>query len=155
MKPRLLSLLVMLALLTCLARAQKSASSIPQAVRDAHTVAVINDTHQDAVAQGAIDALKAWGRYTVIDDPEAADLTLRFDKQKEHQGRDTQTPDTTDNSKTNYNYSMSFGSSIHLKVYLKDAESPFYTTKTDDSKKKAGVSCVSDFRTAVQQGVKN
>jgi hypothetical protein len=35
-----------------------------------------------------------------------------------------------------------------MKVYLKDADTPFYTTKTDDSKKKAGISCVNDFRTA-------
>jgi hypothetical protein len=43
---------------------------------------------------------------------------------------------------------MSFSTSIHMKVYLKDADAPFYTTKTDESKKKAGTACVSDFRSA-------
>jgi len=35
-----------------------------------------------------------------------------------------------------------------MRAYLKGADSPFYTTKTDDSKKKAGVSCVTSFQKA-------
>lgn len=35
-----------------------------------------------------------------------------------------------------------------MRAYLKGSASPFYTTKTDDSKKKAGVSCVTSFQRA-------
>ena len=128
--------------------AQVNADAFPRAVSTAHTVAIIDDTHQPGVAQGAADAIKAWGRFTVVDDPDNADLTLRFDKEKDHNGRDTETKDPKDNS-SSYGYSLSFSSSIHMKAYLKDGDSPFYTTKSDDSKKKAGMACVSDFRSAV------
>jgi hypothetical protein len=138
-----------LALFPGLAYAQAS-SALPKSLASAKTVAVLNDTHVDAVAQGAVDALKAWGRFTVVDDPDNADLTLRFDKSKDHEGRDSQTPDS--DGKTSYGYSMSSSTSIHMKAYLKDGDAPFYTTKTDNSKKKAGMACVSDFRTALQAG---
>jgi hypothetical protein len=129
--------------------AQVNGNAFPAAAKTAKTVAIINDTHVDAVGEGAADALRAWGRYRVIDDPDTADITLRFDKSKDHSGQDSQKPDPT-SGQTNYSYSMSFSTSIHMKVYLKDADSPFYTTRTDDSKKKAGMSCVSDFRSALQ-----
>ena len=124
-------------------------SAFPAAVYTARTVAIVNDTHTDQVTEGAIDALKAWAHFTVVDDPDTADLTLRFDKSKDHAGQDAQKPDP-DTGKPSYSYSMSFSTSIHMKAYVKDADSPFYTTKTDDAKKKAGMSCVSDFRSAMQ-----
>ena len=133
--------------------AQAAGDNFPSAVSGAHTVAIIDDTHQPGVAQGAADAIKAWGRFTVIDDPDNADLTLRFDKEKERSGHDTQTPaDQTGIPKDNsasYGYSLSFSASIHMKVYLKDGDSPFFTARSDDSKKKAGIACVNDFRSAV------
>ena len=39
-------------------------------------------------------------------------------------------------------------SSIHMKAYTKDGDAPFYVTRTDDSKVKAGMSCVNAFHTA-------
>jgi len=39
-------------------------------------------------------------------------------------------------------------SQVHMRAYLKGSDSPFYTTKTDDSKKKAGVTCVTSFEKA-------
>ena len=148
LKAAIFSILLTLGMTMTPLHAQINGDSFPRAVAVAHTVAIIDDTHQPGVAQGAADALKAWGRFTVVDDPDNADLTLRFDKAKEHSGRDTQSTDPKDNTPS-YSYSMSFGSSVHMKAYLKDGTSPFYTTKSDDSKKKAGAACVSDFRSAV------
>ena len=141
----------LLVVLTHVSLAQKpiNGNAIPAAVYAAKTVAVVNDTHTDAVGEGAVDALKAWGHFTVVDDPDTADVTLRFDKTKEHSGQDSQKPDPN-TGQTSYSYGMTFGSSIHMKAYLKDGDSPFYTTKTDESKKKAGTACVSDFRSALQ-----
>ena len=141
----------LLVLFTTFSYAQKpiNGDAFPAAIYTAKTVAVINDTHTDAVSEGAIDALKAWGHFTVVDDPDTADVTLRFDKTKEHSGQDSQKPDPN-TGQTSYSYGMSFGSSIHMKAYLKDADSPFYTAKTDDAKKKAGMACISDFRSAMQ-----
>ena len=127
--------------------AQVSGNSFPAALANAKTVAIENETHVDAVAQGAADAVRSWGLFRIVDDPDTADLTLRFDKSKDHAGQDSQKPDPT-TGETNYSYSMSFASSIHMKVYLKDADTPFYTTKTGDSKRQAGMSCVGDFRRA-------
>jgi len=35
-----------------------------------------------------------------------------------------------------------------MRAYLKGSDSPFYTTKTGDSKKKAGASCLTSFQKA-------
>jgi hypothetical protein len=122
-------------------------STFPATLATAKTIAIENDTHVDAVADGAADAIRAWGKFRLVDDPQIADVVLRFDKNKEHAGQDEQKPDPS-TGQTNYSYTMSFSTSIHMKVYLKDADAPFYTTKTDESKKKAGTACVSDFRSA-------
>ena len=130
--------------LTCAGVAQSS-SSFPAPAFSARTIAVINDTPTAAVGEGAANALRAWGQFKIVDDPESADLTLRFDKSKDHQGQDSHETDANGNP-TDYSYSMSFSSAIHMKAYLKGADTPFYTTKTDESKAQAAISCVNDFR---------
>jgi hypothetical protein len=35
-----------------------------------------------------------------------------------------------------------------MRAYLKGADSPFYSTQTGDSKRKAGISCVTNFEKA-------
>lgn len=142
---------ILLVLFATLSYGQKSVNggAFPAALYIAKTVAIVNDTRADAVSEGAVQALRAWGHFTVVDDPDTADVTLRFDKTREHSGQDAQKPDPN-TGQTSYSYGMSFGTSIHMKAYLKTADSPFYTNKTDDSKKKAGMACVSDFRSAMQ-----
>ena len=122
-------------------------AGLPPAVLAAKTVAIVNDTRDPKVTDGAVAALKSWGQFTVVDDPQVADLTLRFDKTKERAGENTQKANPETN-KTEYGYSVSLSSQIHMKVYLKDGDSGVYATKTDDSKAKAGMGCVNDFHTA-------
>ena len=124
----------------------QSGTSFPPSALEAKTVAVVNDTHNDEVDKGAESALKAWGKFQVTENAEDADLTLRFDKSTDHNGSSSQKKG--DDGNTSYGYGMSFGSSIHMKVYTRAGFAPFYTTKTDDSKRKAGVSCVNQFREA-------
>ena len=139
--------LIIPGLLAHLAIAQSSGGSFPPAALTAKTVAIINDTKSGPVGDGAISALKAWGQFTVVDDPESADVTLRFDKATQHQGQTTDKTDAVGNT-ADRNYSLSFSSQIRMHAYLKDSDSAFFTTKTDDSKGKAGISCVNDFRSA-------
>ncbi|MGI4827976.1 MAG: hypothetical protein ACRYFU_07280 [Janthinobacterium lividum] len=120
---------------------------LPPAVLAAKTVAIVNDTRDPKVTDGAVAALKSWGQFTVVDDPQVADLTLRFDKTKERSGSNSQTTDPNTN-KASYGYSVSVSSQIHMKVYLRDGDAGVYATKTDDSKAKAGMGCVNDFHTA-------
>ncbi len=147
MRRALAALVVILTSLAYSAHAQAGANSFPAGVFSAKTIAIENDTKSAPISDGAASALKAWGQFTVVDDPQIADVTLRFDKSTQHEGQTTEKNDTSGNP-TDRNYSLSFSSQIRMRAYYKDADAPFYTTKTDDSKAKAGISCINDFRSA-------
>ena len=151
MKMLLSRTVVSCGVLLCSALAQSPSrlpnGAFPSAALAAKTVAVVNDTRDTGITKGADSALQSWGQFTLVDDPTTADITLRFDKTKERSGSSTQGSDPNTNQPS-YGYSVSVASSVHMKAYLKDGDEPFYSTKTDDSKAKAGVSCVNDFHTA-------
>lgn len=126
---------------------QTAASTFSAAALKAKTIAVVNDTKDAGVAKGAATALQSWAQFTRVDDPQVADITLRFDKSRERSGESTQGTDPN-SGKPSYGYSISSSSQIHMKAYLKDGDDAFYSTRTDDSKVKAGMSCVNDFHTA-------
>lgn len=134
--------------------AQSSQRAFPDGVFTAKTIAVINDTRTPGVEKGANDALTSWGQFKVVDDPQLADVTLRFEKSRQHEGHDTQKQEPDGQNKS-YGYSMSFSSSIEMKAFYKDADTPFFSTKTEDSKAKAGTTCINSlhtaFRSALQQ----
>ena len=138
---------MMCSVLVGAAWAQTGKAPFPDGVFAAKTVAIVNDTHTPGVEKGAAEALQAWGQYKVVDDPQLADITLRFEKNRQRDGRDSQTKDPNGKD-TSYSYSMSFSSSIHMSAFLKDGDKPFYSTTTDDSKAKAGTSCINSFHTA-------
>jgi hypothetical protein len=116
---------------------------MPRAALAAKTVAILNDTKTGEVSDGALEQLKRWGRFTVVDDSDSADIVLRFDKKTDREKQNNQSTD--DKGTTSYSTTMSFSSQVHMRAYLKGSDTPFYTTKTDDSKKKAGVTCVTSF----------
>ncbi len=133
---------------------QSPKDAFPTGVFAAKTVAIINDTRTPGVEKGAAEALASWGQFKIVSDPQLAEITLRFEKTRQHEGRDTQKTDD-DGKNTSYGYSMSFESTIAMRAFFKDADTPFYSTKTEDSKNKAGTTCVNSFhtayRTALQQ----
>jgi hypothetical protein len=94
--------------------------------------------------------LKRWGRFTIIDDSDLADITLTFDKRSEHDGSSSQT--TGDDGKPSSSYSLSFSSSIHMIAVAKGADRSFYATTTSESKKKAGAECITDLQNAFLSG---
>lgn len=126
--------------------AQRNIQPFPKGVFTAKTVAIVNNTGNQAVSDGAIEALKRWGKFTLAEDADTADLTLTFDKKSEHDGSNSQT--TGADGKQNYSYSVTFSSTILMKVAIKGADRSFYTTTTTESKKKAGAKCVTDFQAA-------
>ena len=132
------------------AAAQTGKGVFPESVFAAKTVAIVNDTHTLGVEKGAAEALQAWGQFKVVDDPQLADVTIRFEKNRQHEGHDAQTPDPNGKD-TSYSYTMSFSSSIHMTATLKDADKPFYSATTEDAKAKAGTSCVNSFHTAFRE----
>jgi hypothetical protein len=150
MKHRLLGVVLFSAVLMGTAAAQRSIQPLPKEVFAAKTVAIVNNTHNEAVEQGAVDALKRWGRFTVIDDSDLADITLTFDKRSEHDGSSSQT--TGDDGKPSTSYSVSFSSSIHMTAVVKGAGRSFYGTTTSESKKKAGATCITDLQSAFVSG---
>lgn len=143
MKPFLRVLLLPLALVAVVARAEES---MPRAAFAAKTIAILNDTKTGEVSDGALEQLKRWGHFTVVDDADIADIVLRFDKKTDREKQNSQSSD--EKGTTTYSGRLTFSSQVHLRAYLKGSDSPFYTTKTDDSKKKAGVSCVASFQKA-------
>jgi hypothetical protein len=110
MKRSLASLIVVLIAFCTVSHAQPNSNAFPAALATAKTIAIENDTHVDAITDGAADAVRAWGRFQLIDDPTTADVVLRFDKSKDHAGQDSQKPDPA-TGQTNYGYSMSFSTS--------------------------------------------
>ena len=123
---------------------------LPTPVFSAKTIIILNETHNEAVEQGAVEAIKRWGKFTVVDDPDQADITLTFDKKSEHVGTSTQKPDKDDNPSSSY--SMSFSSSIHMHAALKGSSVTFYNATTSEAKKKAGVECVTALQQAYNSG---
>lgn len=147
MRRFLLILFMLGAASPALLRGQINGAQIPPAALAAHTVAIVNETHNEDVEKGAEAAIRDWGKLRLVDDPDTADVTLHFDKTREHDGESSHKTDA-DGNPTDYSYSVSFSSKIHMHAYLKNGYTPFYSTTTDDSKRKAGVSCVDDLRSA-------
>ncbi len=133
--------------------AQDSGKPFPPAVLTAKTVAVLNDTHTQAVTDGAVEELKEWGHIRVIDDPDSADLVLHFTKSTSHDRTNTESKNDKDNT-TNYGFSMSMSTSVHMDATAKDGFAPFYSTSTEDSKQKAGRKCAQSFIGAYQDAMR-
>ncbi|MGA2850013.1 MAG: hypothetical protein ABSE46_13525 [Terracidiphilus sp.] len=144
MKPFLRPLLLPLAFIAAVTTLAQE--SIPKAALAARTIAIRTDTKTGEVSDGALEQLKRWGHFIVVDDTDSADIVLRFDKKTDREKQSSQSTDN--NGNTSYSGGMTFSSQVHMRAYLKGADSPFYTTKTDDSKKKAGISCVTSFQKA-------
>ena len=117
---------------------------LPRSVFEARTIALVNETKTAEVIDGAMEQLTRWGHFTVVDDAESADIVLRFDKKTDREKQSSQSTD--EKGTTSWSGGMTFSTHVHMRAYLKGANSPFYTTETEDSKKKAGVSCVARFQ---------
>jgi len=151
MKRRLIAFALCLFLATSVLAQRKP---IPRVVFAARTIAIVNHAHNDGVEAGALESLKRWGKFTIVDDPDTADIVLTFEKAGEHESKSTQKETNNNDGKqpeTSYTYSMSFGSSLTMKATMKGGTTPFYTVTNSDSKKKGGAACVVEFQGAYNQ----
>jgi hypothetical protein len=82
MKPFLRALLLPLAFFAVVAAPAQE--PMPKAAFTAKTVAILHDGKTGEVSDGAEEQLKRWGRFTVVDDADSADIVLRFDKKLDH-----------------------------------------------------------------------
>ena len=104
MKPLRHSLMLSLAFIASVAALAQQ--SIPPAALTAKTIAIRNDTKTGEVPDGALEQLKRWGHFTVVDDTDTADIVLRFDKKTDHEKQSSQS--TNDDGTTSYSGGMSF-----------------------------------------------
>lgn len=143
---RLLAVVALCAAFAGPVYAQKMVRAFPKEAIAAKTVSIVNNTHDDAVRLGAEAALKRWGRYTLVDDSDSADITLIFDKKREHTETSSDKP-TADGSPQS-GFSVAFSSAVYMKASVKGSDTSFFTTSTSESKKKGGDQCVVDFQRA-------
>jgi hypothetical protein len=73
---------------------------IPKIALAAKTIAIRNDTKSGEVPDGALEQLKRWGHFTVVDDTDSADIVLRFDKKTDREKQSSQS--TNDDGTTSY-----------------------------------------------------
>jgi hypothetical protein len=144
MKPFIRVLLFLFASVAVAATAAQE--PMPRAAFAAKTVAIRNDTKTGEVSDGALEQLKRWGHFTVVDDADSADIVFRFDKKTDREKQSSQSTD--EKGTTTYSGGFTFSSHVHMRAYLKGSNSPFYKTETDDSKRKAGISCMTSFEKA-------
>jgi opacity protein-like surface antigen len=131
MKSLLSAALLVSSFLSAAAVAQTAA--FPPSALGAKTIAVLNDTHTGTVEEGAEDALKQWGHFKLIDDPDAADVVLHFSKKSEHSTSSAQKTDANGNP-TDYGFTISSDTTIEMTATTKDGFSSFYSTTTKEGK---------------------
>ncbi len=154
MRLRLFLLSLVLAPLTLSAQGWSgfAAHKFPAAALSSKTVAILNDTHTKGVTDGAVEEFKDWGHLRVVDDPENADIVIDFTKEREHSTTHTQKTDST-GTPTDYGFGVSFSSKVKMTATTRNGATAFYTTTTDEGKKKAGRACVQAFIGAFQNSV--
>jgi hypothetical protein len=140
MKP-LRALLLLVAIFAVVAATAQE--PMPRAALAAKTVAILHDEKTSEASDGAHEQLQRWGHFTIVDDADSADIVLRFDKKTDHEKQNSQSTD--EKGTTTWSAGMTFSSQVHMRAYLKGSNTPFYTTQTGDSKKKAGENCVTSF----------
>jgi hypothetical protein len=96
MKPSLRPLLLPLALIASVATLAQE--PIPRIALAAKTIAILNDTKTGEVSDGALEQLKRWGQFTVVDDTDSADIVLRFDKKTDREKQNSQSTDDKGNT---------------------------------------------------------
>ncbi len=122
MKHRLLGGLLLAGLLGGVASAQRSIQPLPKEALAAKTVAIVNRTHNEEVEEGARAALRRWGRFTVVEDSDVADITLIFEKKSEHEEAARR---NRDDGKPSSSFSITFSSSVRMSATVKGADRSF------------------------------
>jgi hypothetical protein len=120
------------------------AQDIPREAFKAKTVWVENRTGKPAVENGADSALSKWGRFTMADDEDSADIKILLTKA----GSSTTEKETPKADGTGFDSSSStsFTFGIDMHVYLKGHGLYFYQTNSASGGEKGGRNVIENFR---------
>lgn len=121
-----------------------TAQAIPLQVFKAKTIYVINQTGKPGVENGADSAISKWGRFTMADDADSADIRLVIAKAGTT-STESETPKQTGVG-TDKNYSTSFTFGYTAWAYVKGQKLYFWSGGSSSSGTSGGKGVVEDFR---------
>jgi hypothetical protein len=129
---------------TLVAVAAAGAQSMPREAFKAKTIFVENRTGKPTVENGADSELSKWGRFTMADDADSADIKLVLTKA----GSSVVSKETpkADGSGFDSSTSTTFTFGVDLHAYVKGQEMYFYQTNSASSGEKAGRNLIDNFR---------
>jgi len=133
-----------LLLVAALTTASLVAQSMPREAFKAKTIWIVNKIGKPAVENGADSELSKWGRLTLADDADSADIRLVLTK------AGSSTVDTTKPNSAGTGFDTGVSTSLTLGVdmhaYLKGQEMYFYQTNSASGGEKGGRNVVDNFR---------
>ena len=120
------------------------AQDIPREAFKAKTYYIVNKTGKPAVENGADSEMSKWGRLTMADDADSADIKIVLTKA----GSSTTTGEKLNGAGTGFesstSTSLTFGIDLH--AYLKGQGIYFYQTNSASSGEKGGRNVIDNFR---------
>jgi hypothetical protein len=131
-------------ILALLLAATLHAQSVPREAFKAKTYYIINRTGKPAVENGADSEMNKWGRFTMADDADSADIKIVLTKA----GSSTTQAETPKTDGTGFDSSVSTNIvlGIDLHAYLKGQGLYFYQTNSASSGEKGGHNVIDNFR---------
>jgi hypothetical protein len=130
--------------LTILVSVAAGAQSMPREAFKAKTFWIVNKTGKPAVENGADSELSKWGRLTMADDADSADIRIVITK------AGSTTTDTTKPNSTGTGFDSGVSTSLTLGVdmhaYIKGQEMYFYQTNSASGGEKGGRNLIDNFR---------
>lgn len=129
---------------SCFLAAAVIAQDVPREAFKAKTIYVVNRTGKPGVENGADSELNRWGRFTMADDADSADIRIVLTKA----GSSTVTKETPNSAGTGFDSSSStsFTLGVDLHAYLKGQQLYFYSTNSASSGEKGGRNVIENFR---------
>lgn len=126
------------------------AQSMPREAFKAKTIFIVNQTGKAAVENGADSELSKWGRFTMADDADSADIKLVLTKA----GSSVVSKETpkADGSGFDSSTSTTFALGVDMHAYVKGQGLYFYQTNTSSSGEKAGHNLIENFRKLYPKG---
>jgi hypothetical protein len=121
-----------------------AAQSMPREAFKAKTIFVVNKTGKPTVENGADSELTKWGRFTMADDADSADIRLVLTKA----GSTVTSEEKPNAAGTGFDSdtSTNFTLGVDMHAYVKGQGMYFFQTNTASSGEKAGRNLIQDFK---------
>jgi hypothetical protein len=120
------------------------AQDLPREAFKAKTYYIINRTGKPAVENGASSEMSKWGRLTLADDADSADIRIVLTKPGSSM-TEKETP-KTDGTGFDSSVSSNFTFGVDMHAYVKGQGLYFYQTNSASSGEKGGRNVIENFR---------